>query len=305
MLRIHIESDEHDDIRGNAMEPRDGMDADLIVCAGDMCAPGTLALRRLRELYPDRDVPVVYCPGNHDYYSEFNKHHPELKTTWERQRAEMPEIADKLGILLVDDSEHELDVAGMRVRIGGGTLWTDMNARPGYVSMNEAMREAGKRMNDYRLIKTGEGRSKDVLTPRDTIGAHRETVKFIDEMLSMPADGIDAVILVTHHAPSHRSLRRWDPARPENFQSLDWCYASDCERWFTGDGMGPDHVAPDLAIHGHVHANQDYVLGNTRVVANPRGYPLHALGMVGRENPDFDPNLIIELEPRYVPGIRI
>ncbi|WP_210255058.1 hypothetical protein [Bradyrhizobium symbiodeficiens] len=45
-----------------------------------------------------------------------------------------------------------------------------------------------------------------------------------------------------------------------------------------GDG------APALWLHGHVHANRDYQVGATRVVANPRGYPLRP-GVC--ENPDF------------------
>lgn len=299
-LRINVGSDEHDDIDRNAIEARAPVDADLIVRTGDLRAPGVFALHRLRMLHPDRGIPLVYCPGNHDYYSDGNPKVPHLKTTIERQRAEMPEVADELGILLVDDTVHEIDVGGMRVRVGGGTLWTDMNARPPYVSMNEAMREAAKRMNDYRLIKTGPGRSKDVLTPRDTIAAHRKTVAFIESMLSMPQHGIDATILVTHHPASLRSLRGYDPARPENFQSLDWCYASDCSRWFTGEGMGPDHVAPTLAVHGHVHENRDYFVANTRIVANPRGYPPEP-GSKIRENPHYDPQLIVEIEPRYTP----
>jgi hypothetical protein len=303
-LRINVGSDEHDDIDRNAIEAHAPVDADLIIRAGDMRAPGVSSLHRLRMLYPDRSIPLVYCPGNHDYYSDGNPKTPELKTTWERQRAEMPEIADKLDILLVDDTMHDIAVAGMRVRIGGGTLWSDYTARPPYMPMGDAMREAAKRMNDHRLIKKGAGRSKDMLTPSDTIAAHRKTVHFIENMLSLPQDGIDATILVTHHPASYRSLRGWDPARPENFQNLDWCYASDCERWFTGEGMGPDHVPPTLAVHGHVHENRDYVVGDTRIVANPRGYPPEP-GSKIRENPHYDPGLIVEIEQRYTPSFRM
>lgn len=305
-LRIHVASDGHDDIRGNkiACEESFGGRADLIAYVGDLMAPGLEALRRLRELYPDYSIPLIYVPGNHDFYSDGNPKTPHLKTTIEKQLAEMPQLAEELEIILLQDSVREFYAGGMLVRAVGGTLWSDIQARPGYVSMNDAMREAAKRMNDYRLVKTGEGRSRDMLTPRETIAMHRETVRFIEEVLSTPTDA-DYTLLCTHHAPSYRSLRDWDPARPEIFRDMDWCYASDCERWFTGEGMSPDHVAPDLAVHGHVHANKDYVVGQTRVLANPRGYPLHALGMVGRENPHYDPQKVVELEPRYSPGMRM
>jgi hypothetical protein len=299
-VRIGLVSDDHDDIKGNAVESRRDVDCDVMVVAGDMQAPGTLALRRLRGLYPDRDRPLIYVRGNHDFYSHYDKHHPELKTTFERQIAEMPEIAAELGIILLGDSAVELDIDGAAVRIGGGTLWTDFSARPPWMSFDDAVRAAAKGMNDYRLVKVEPGRSKDTLRPRDTVDAHKRTVSFIETMLSTPFDG--DTIIVTHHAPSLHSLRGWDPAHPERFADLDFCYATDLERWFTGEGMPASHVPPVLALHGHIHENRDYCVGNTRIVCNPRGYPLRN-GL--RENPHFNPQLVIELEPRLTPAMRI
>ena len=91
-----------------------------------------------------------------------------------------------------------------------------------------------------------------------------------------------------------RSLLGWDPERPR-LNDLDWCYASDLEHLMTGDG------APALWLHGHIHCNRDYFVGDTRVVSNPRGYP----NLGGRrENPGFDPTLIVELEPKLTLGMR-
>ena len=59
------------------------------------------------------------------------------------------------------------------------------------------------------------------------------------------------------------------------------------------DQTGPD--APTLWIHGHIHKNQDYTIGGTRVVCNPRGYPMSFHPNAPRENPDFDPQLVIEV----------
>jgi len=44
---------------------------------------------------------------------------------------------------------------------------------------------------------------------------------------------------------------------------------------------------PDLWIHGHTHVSLDYMIKNTRVITNPKGYV--------NENPDFDPHYIIEV----------
>ena len=43
-----------------------------------------------------------------------------------------------------------------------------------------------------------------------------------------------------------------------------------------------------LVLHGHLHRQSDYRLGDTRVVCNPRGYP-------NQRNPSFVPDLVIEI----------
>ena len=289
-MRIRVFSDFHDDLAGNSMDRLPTVDADVTVVAGDVMAPGNLAIARLRALLPDASN-LIYVPGNHDFYSHADRHHPELRTTYEAQRNElMPRAAEENDVILLDDATVEIE----GVRFIGGTLWSSFAARPAYVSFDEAVREASKVMNDYRLIKRLPGRSRDRLRPRDTIDAHKATRRFLQETLAKPFDG--ETVVVTHHAPSFRSLLGWEPHRPHQFKDLDWCYGSDLELLMQGD------CAPALWLHGHVHANRDYQVGATRVVANPRGYPLRP-GV--RENPDFDPELLLELEPRFASTMTI
>jgi hypothetical protein len=68
-------------------------------------------------------------------------------------------------------------------------------------------------------------------------------------------------VVVTHHLPAFESV-------PERFAR------SAMNAFFVCD-MAP-HVRerqPKLWIHGHSHDRCDYLLGKTRVVANPLGYP--------------------------------
>jgi hypothetical protein len=44
----------------------------------------------------------------------------------------------------------------------------------------------------------------------------------------------------------------------------------------------------ELWIHGHIHQRADFIVGGTRVVENPRGYPTEPLT-------GFDPAWVIEL----------
>jgi Icc-related predicted phosphoesterase len=250
-------------------------------------ALATQALPWLRKAYGP-DLPIIYVMGNHDFYSDHR--HPDTKTTWEWQREHAPRVAADHGITLLDDATVEIG----GVRFIGATLWTDFSARPALLDFDAAVRDAQKGMNDYRLIKVGAGRSRDTPRPRDTINAHKVSRAYIERALADPTECAETVV-ITHHAPSYRSLR----GGGLRFSDLDWCYASNLEQMMHGPN------APALWIHGHVHRNQDYPIGNTRVLANPRGYPIIPRLNSPRENPDFDPRLVVEVGPALTPSMRI
>lgn len=293
-MRAHVVNDQHHNIPFNDYAPRD-VDCDLVICAGDVGPPLRESLKWLAKHYPSQRK--IYVPGNHDYYSAEVKNHPELKTTYERERAEAPAVAADLGIDLLDNASVEIE----GVRFLGSTLWTDFGSAPDYLTFADRIR-AAMRMNDYRLVKVGKGRGGDRLLPRDTINAHKVAVKWLTEQLAQPFDG--ETVVVTHHAPSEKSLFGGKVG-----QDLDWCYASNLEHLMMpadspeaiARGLTPNHVPPSAWIHGHVHANQDYRVGagvdtdGCRVLANPRGYPKYERQNAPRENPAFDDQLVIEL----------
>jgi len=295
-MRAHIASDIHRDIKFNDWKPP-AVDCNLVIIAGDTAAPATLALPWMREAYPGKEI--VYVTGNHDFYSSFDKKRPDAgtRTTWEYQKERAPIIARTLGIHLLDDSEAVVN----GVRFLGGTLWTDFSCRPSYMTYPEAARAAARAMNDYKAIKFGAGRSGDTIRPSFTIEAHKRTVRFLEQALCTPFDG--ETVVVTHHAPVPNSLRGWDPARPDAYRELDWCYASNTlNHLFTGEGLGERFEPASIWIHGHIHESRDYTLERTRVVANPRGYPMYPAANAPRENPDFDPHLVIDIEPAPKPA---
>nr|WP_233286984.1 metallophosphoesterase [Bradyrhizobium oropedii] len=286
-MRIWIQSDLHGDIAHNGYAPPIDVEADLVVVAGDAMAPATLALPWLRRSYGP-DLPIIYAPGNHDFYSDHRR--PDTRTTWQSQRANAPRVAEDHGITFLDDSAVEIG----GVRFIGATLWSDFSARAPHVSFEDAVREASKGMNDYRLIKVEPGRSRDTLRPRDTINSHKWSRAFIERTLQEPTDCAETVV-ITHHAPSYRSLTH----RGLAFSDLGQCYASNLESLMHGPH------APEIWIHGHIHASRDYQIGNTRVIANPRGYPTMSRPNAPRENPHFDPRLVVEVGPSLTPVMRI
>jgi hypothetical protein len=282
MTRAHIIGDMHATIDGNAWDPL-FKDFDVLLCTGDVGPSLRHGLPLLRKWYPDH--PIVITAGNHEFYSYYDKHNPDLKTTYQREREEGRRIAESLDIHFLDNDFVVLDDG---TKVIGSTFWTDFMLRPGYQMFGDAVRTASRVMNDYRCIKTGKGRSSDQFQPRDSIAAHLEARKWLQKELAVPHDG--DVVVMTHHAPHPLSLENGRPT-----SETCACYASDQTPIMTGPN------APDFWFHGHIHRNRDYVIGNTRVICNPRGYPMTPRPNSPRENPDFIEDLVIEIGRELTP----
>lgn len=151
----------------------------------------------------------------------------------------------------------------------GATLWTDF-ALNGDPVMSEVVAQTG--MNDYRRIRTLPRYSR--LKPSDTRRLHMESRRWLeDQVLSLNGSN---VVVVTHHAPCPRSI-------PPTFQedAFNPAFASDMSRFIM-------ESKAKLWVHGHIHSASDYAIGNTRVVANPRGYPTESRA-------GFKPGLVVEV----------
>ena len=84
-------------------------------------------------------------------------------------------------------------------------------------------------------------------------------------------------VIVTHHAPSLRSI---SPVFDQDL--LNAAFASALDEMVAASEV-------PLWVHGHTHHCVDYRIGNTRVVSNQRGYPQEAV-------PGFNPRLVLVLD---------
>jgi Icc-related predicted phosphoesterase len=250
-VKIRILSDLHLEFLG--WQPPPGAE-DVVVLAGDI-AEGVCGVSWAREHFPR--TPVIYVPGNHEYYGfDFDEMRERLRETG---RAE--------GVHVLDGDE--IVIGG--VRFLGATLWTDFEiagSRPARIEY--VMRKCQDSITDYHVIR----RWGSVLSPGDTWQIHREHRAWLRRMLHSPEDA--RTVVVTHHAPSERSV-----APRYQGDTLNASFASDLT-----DLLGPP---VSLWVHGHMHDSSDYVERGTRVICNPRGY------LPMEPNPDFDPELIVEV----------
>ena len=284
-MRLLVLSDLHVEVA--AFEPA-GFDADLVVLAGDI-HNGAQAPRWARRAFPDH--PILFVPGNHEFYDG------ERAGVLEEMRC----AARDSRVQLLENEETVID----GVRFLGCTLWTDFRAfeQPGRVpqlSAEQAMQACEGLIADFFAIRTLDGPTLRSFAPRDAAGLHARSRAWLERSLARPFDG--ATVVVTHHLPSWRSVH---PA---------------FSQWVSNAAF-VSHLDPllglaDLWIHGHTHTSHRYRIGGAEVVCNPRGYPRYehvpavapgdprdAPGagasasrrrLVGFENPDFDPALVVD-----------
>jgi predicted phosphodiesterase len=246
-MRIRVLSDLHLEFGAVELPPAP---ADVVVLAGDI-GLGDRGLEWGRKTF--YGVPVLYVPGNHEYYGNALPHLLDLL-----------KIASGCDVRVLDGEEFRMgDVTFL-----GCTLWTDfqLDGDP-----RRAMLAAARGMTDYRRIQVSPTYRK--LRPQDTAGLHRKARGWLETRLR-EGRGRKTVV-VTHHAPSGKSLES-----VEGDGRLNPAYASNLESLI-------EETSPALWIHGHHHRKRDFRIGETRVIANPRGYP-------GEES-GFEPGLVIEV----------
>ena len=250
-MRLHVISDLHQEF-GEVDVPE--VDCDCVVIAGDVstkCHGLEWILRRFI------DVPVIYVCGNHEFYGD------KLPRLTERLREE----ARGTNVHFLENDS--VTVGG--VHFFGCTLWTDM-ALHGDWTVGAA--EANSIMSDYKRVRNS-ARGYKRLSARDTRLLHIGSLDALRQFFASHEPRHSVV--VSHHAPSIRSL-------PEHLRAelISCAYASRLEGFI-------ETYQPQLWIHGHTHHSEDYRIGGTRVLSNPRAYP-------DEPNPGFKSDLVVAVE---------
>ena len=257
-MKLWVLSDLHLEI-APLKEPLKIPDADICIVAGDVTNKGILPSINWLATHIGPHVPVVFVAGNHEFYKSF-----------------MTSSLDAASKIDSGSGVHFLENSCVTIKdvvFCGATLWTDFDLF-GQDWRELAMRRVKVAMNDYNQINL-QKQPYSGLQPVHTYKKHVESRRFLERCLEHNKG--KKIVVVTHHAPSMRSVES-----KYRDDIVTTAFASDFDEFI-------ETKQPALWVHGHVHHQVDYVVGKTRVVVNPRGYPGEASFRT------FKPALIIEL----------
>ena len=121
------------------------------------------------------------------------------------------------------------------IKVAGGTLWFDADRIDSYTK--RTFSDFICIPNLYKWVQNDHDNAKQTLMSSD------------------------AQLIITHHAPHLSSIH------PEYYGNrLNPFFCTDCSDII-------ESVQPQYWVHGHTHHSFDYMVGQTRILANPLAYP--------------------------------
>ena len=235
-MKIQIASDIHLEFGTRTLPAKRAFvpvpDRDVLVLAGD------IGRQKMARAFVERELaisPVVYVPGNHEYYSARSRE--EIDADWRAIAAEHP----GLHYLVAEDAEID------GVRFWGAPWYSDLWG----ASTPDALDLVRDGVNDF----SSQWSSGSAWT----VSRHIEQHGVQSDLLVAQAGKVDVVI--THWPPTKEAMH---PSRDGD--SLNPYYFNDRKDLVRASGA-------KLWISGHTHEPFDCRVGGTRVVGNPSGYP--------------------------------
>lgn len=245
--------------------------ADVLILAGDVMLADDLHEHPVVELgpgqreYSDKQArvlryrefldrcsreftDVIYIAGNHEFY------HGKWVSSLQDLRDECSKYPN------VHFLERE-SVTIMGVTFIGSTLWTSMNSGDGLT-----LHSVRDLMSDFHVIRD-DSRGYCKLKPATTLNRHRESLQYIREVVYNVREQTpeQPVVVIGHHAPSSQSIA----PQYVHQKLMNGAYYTDLSEFIL------DRPEIKLWVHGHMHDDFDYMIGDCRVVCNPRGYVGH------------------------------
>ena len=265
-MKVCLASDLHLEFSDIELHNTEG--ADVLILSGDICVAHSLhdhpidkpipadamkpgrnqsAAVKYRDFFKrvnDEFPRTILVAGNHEFY---HGRYPDAYVWLDEEIKNYPNIH------FLDMDSVEID----GITFVGGTLWTDMNRNdPTTMQLIEGM------MNDFRIIRNSQHNYRR-FSPLDAVIHHKATLEHIKKVVDSDPD--KKYVVVGHHAPTPLSIH-------DMYKDQYWMnggYHSDLSEFIL------DRPQIALWTHGHTHHPFDYMMGDTRIVCNPRGYKGH------------------------------
>lgn len=250
--------------------------ADVLILAGDIIIADKISTteektayryihtQRYKEFFDRVSVEfknIIYIAGNHEFYDG----------KWNKSLTDIQEFLINYSNVHFLEKSY-IDLEG--IIFMGGTTWTDMNKCDPLTLQANSDKYNG--LHDFQCIRNDENGYRKLST-MNTVIRHKETLKCFEETAKKFSDR--KIVIVMHHAPHQKSISK----EYANQYLMNGAFASDLSEFIL------DHPNIKLVAHGHMHNSSDYMIGNTRVICNPRGYTPDYL------NNEFSPCLTVEI----------
>jgi predicted phosphodiesterase len=281
-MKVAVASDVH--LEFGDWYPSNPDQAEVLILAGDIMVAsdlyGTYKTDRFLNFLTNCKKEyqhVIYIMGNHEHY------HGDFAESTKLLR----DASNDRGITFLD---KETTTIG-DVTFIGGTLWTDMNGEDpitmhaikdmmnDYNGVRNSNRIVYKNVPIYEYEADGKlkldeyGRTIQVgvknkeswakFSPQDSGEDHKKFLQYIEQVVAEKHD--QKFVVVGHHAPSRQSTH----PKYQHETLVNGAYSSSLDFFIE------DRPQIKLWIHGHTHYPFDYMIGQTRVICNPRGYVGH------------------------------
>lgn len=265
-MNIRLLSDLHIEFKDYPVDKLYSDSDTILILAGDIGLLKHAILFEFIENLSQQFYKIIYIAGNHEFYSSV------LYGAFDKFKASISHLENvhclEKETLVVDD-----------ILFIGATTWTSFRGGNPITMM-----QIGNGLNDYRKIRHGKVGYRKII-PTDILHENQKARNFIFNTLEKKSARYRKTVVITHHAPSYKSL-------PEK-----WKYDSLNDAFVDNLDVEILKYNPHMWLHGHIHESMDYMLGDTRIVANPKGYPTNMCGRGGpeHENINFNPILSFKL----------
>lgn len=249
-MKIRLMSDLHLEFANYRIPPMQDDKDTVLVLAGDINIG--LQAKNWITHYAAQFHSIVYVLGNHEFY---NNDIVNVINRWS-----VPYTVPSNVYVLTNEIKHIGNVAFI-----GTPLWSDFN-KGDYFEVQAARNG----VNDFHIVKYAD----QPYNPQIHMFLHEKARSFISNSL---AKTTGKKVVVTHFLPSFNAITERFQGQP-----LNSYFAANMDDIIS-------IYSPDLWLFGHTHDSIDKMLGDTRIVCNPRGYSGHEL------NDSFDPFKVIEI----------